>query len=312
MRNLAEESPRQVDPDGLRYLLDDSMESKPRLSAHQSQYDDETARFFAAFNHETGRESLYGGYALGKLPVLSDPAEVIEIADFGCGTGWLTRTMATNNERAIVYGLDSSSAMLTLAYALTAKELMNDGRIFYGKNLPEDRLGKISFVTAIHIHYHFETPEELKKDFFGKIASLLKVGGQVVLIGCPSNYLHTPPNHYDNLVNPKDILHGWDNPPDFLLDQDGRVPLSNAPGPISMAPGTRMKAVFTRPFPSSPMIPKQKRIDDTYWPDDYLIEVAAMSGLIFKQKTFLPSGGSAHAYMGMTFQKRGREAPCFD
>jgi SAM-dependent methyltransferase len=278
---------------------------KSDLIPHQDQYNDPAADFFNEFNARTGREDLYWGYVRGYLSNKKNLTEGDSItADFGCGTGWLALNQVGVFKE--VYGIDTSASMLKVAIANNKDAT----RIKYHQSAPEHIKGKCDFVSTIHVHYHFPTVEDLKKEFFQVAADLLKPGGEILLIGCPSDYLRDAPEHYKNCINTKDIpseMLKEMSQISLLTDTAGFVPLSAIPKyykdgtPFNLQDGIQMRVVFcTTAFSGE----KRKLcLTDTYWSDKTLISVAEECGLVFEKREDLTWRNHRHAYMALHFKK---------
>ncbi len=282
-------------------------------SIHQSQYTAEIARFFDAFNRQTGRPELYYGYLAGCLSTharngsAGKRKERIAV-DFGCGTGWLTpRLLPLGFSR--VYGIDTSVEMLSLAFRRTSRDLATGGQLSYHQEIPKGIVGKCSLVTAVHVHYHFEPYEKLKTGFFGVIASLLEEKGEAILVGCPSAHIHNTPDHYQNSVHvkdiPEDVLKRASSPI-FLADEEDYIPLSCLP-PFALKDGAQMKVTFKAEGANGGV--ETKSLVDTFWSDEALTQAAEESGLSLIGKQNLTSGGHSNAYMMMHFRKTPTKSP---
>jgi SAM-dependent methyltransferase len=298
---LAGEPPRQV-ADSAATVSDVSS-----VVCHQNQYDDSAARFFKDFNSRTGRDTLFWGYMEGHLSNNKDLIHDESVAvDLGCGTGWLVPNLALNFQE--VYGIDTSASMLRVALAKR-----NGERIKYYQKAPEHILGKCDFVSAIHVHYHFDTIEKLKREFFRVAADLLKPDGEFLLIGCPSDYLRDTPEHYKNHISTNDI-------PDGILkqmsqislltdtaDTTGFVPLSTLPKsykdgtPFNLVDGTQMKVVFNTTDNSGKV--QTLSLTDTFWSDKTLIRTAEECGLALEKRKDMTWRDHPNAYMALHFRK---------
>jgi len=277
-------------------------------SIHREQYDDNMASFFEMFNQLTGRRELYQGYLTGCLSQKrSMQSKTKQIAvDFGCGTGWLTRLLPQLGYGR-VYGIDTSMSMLRLAFDGTARELTTSGQIRYMPEVPRDIVGQCNLVTAVHVHYHFVPYEQLKTNFFGNISSLLKEGGEAIIIGCPSDFIRKTPYHYQNNIHlsdiPPEVLKKASDPT-FLADEDGYIPLSDLPE-FKIQDGIQMKVSLKAIEPNGTA--HLQRLTDTYWSDKALENAAAESGLHLVNQQNLSSGGHMNAYMAMHFRKNSNK-----
>lgn len=276
---------------------------------HQTQYGEDVARFFDIFNQLTGRRELYQGYLAGYLGQKSYPNDGKNIAvDFGCGTGWLARNLTQYNFTH-VYGIDSSKAMLEVAFQNAGKEIAERKSLRFLSRVPAALIGQCRLVTSVHVHYHFVPYEKLETGFFGTISSLLKKGGESILIGCPSDYIGRSPVHYQNSVHIKDVPASiLEQRPMVanLKDNDGYIPLSTLPN-FSLAEGTQMKVTFKVKEPNG--TEHTANLLDTYWSDEALIKAAKTSNLELICKRNLTSGDYPNAYMVMHFKKTSGSAP---
>lgn len=286
-------------------------------SIHQTQYDSGTADFFEIFNRLTGRPELYYGYLAGRLKATelhsknggngSTNKQRIAV-DFGCGTGWLTSRLPQLGFSR-VYGIDTSPAMLGLAFNRTSRELTTNGLVCYRNEIPESIIGKCSLVTAVHVHYHFEPLKKLQSDFFGAISSLLAPEGEAILVGCPSDFVHDTPDHYRNSIHkndiPKDIIDKSSSLA-FLADKDDYVPLSCLP-PFPLKDGTQMKVTFSVQEPNGTR--HEKSLIDTFWSDKALAHAAETAGLDLIGQQNLICGRHENAYMMMHLKKSAHPMP---
>lgn len=144
---------------------------------------------------------MYWGFIEGYLSNRNLVSNSENIAvDIGCGTGWLVSNLATKFRK--VYGIDKSEWMLK-----RAKIKNNGDNIEYSTKIPSEILGKCDFVSAVHVHYHFETKDDLKAEFFQTVADILKPDGLFIMIGCPSDNLREAPDHYKNHIKIDELPH---------------------------------------------------------------------------------------------------------
>jgi hypothetical protein len=171
------------------------------------------------------------------------------------------------------------------------------------QTVPDSLKGKCDFLTAVHVHYHFDTKEKLRDDFFKAAAELLTPEGQMLLVGCPSDHIRETPDHYHNMVAisdiPQDIIER-SSQISLLKDEDGYIRLDSLPK-FDLKDGTQMKAVFR-------MIDMQGQarelsLTDTFWSDETLREMAKEAGLTLQTRVNLPLRGHPNAYMVMQFRK---------
>ncbi len=289
---------------------EDGEQGAQPVSIHQAQYTDKIASFFKIFNVLTGRQELYFGYIAGYLTGNSGYARqngkkraVEKVAvDFGCGTGWLTQKLPQFGFSA-VYGIDTSKPMLQVAFSETARELTTDGIVRYHEKIPPGLEGKCDFITAVHVHYHFEPYPELVNRFFKPMAALLQEKGEIIMIGCPSDFIRNTPSHYYNSVHVNDIpedVRGRASSLAVLADGNGYVPLSRLP-PFPLQDGTQMKVTFVAREPTGHELTAS--VIDTYWSDRTLEKAAKEAGLKLIRKVNLASGDHQDAYMAMHFRK---------
>ncbi len=281
---------------------------------HTVQYDEKVASFFNLFNQLTGRSELYYGYLVGSLRAQGNRNKGTQIkkeaiaVDFGCGTGWLTQRLPQLGFNR-VFGIDTSPSMLAEAFHRTSRNLTTSGALCYRHQVPQEIIGKCDLVTAVHVHYHFEPYKKLKDNFFGTISSLLAPHGEAILVGCPSDYIHATPDHYQNSVHindvPESVLDNASSPV-CLTDKDGYIPLSCLPR-FSLKDGIQMKVTFTATEPNGTK--QASSLVDTYWSDNVLIKAAQSQGLELIAKQNLNCGGYENAYMMMHFRKTGVTPP---
>jgi SAM-dependent methyltransferase len=237
------------------------------------------------------------------------PASERKIAvDFGCGTGWLTQKLPTLGYTD-VYGIDLSPAMIKKAFFGTPQHLVSEGTVVYSNELPREIVGKCDLVTAVQVHYHFVPFEQLKNDFFGKISSYLRPNGQAVIIGCPSDFVHDTPDHYQNCVHiddvPPEVLSKATRP-DLLADEDGFIALSCLPK-YKLEDGTQMKVSFSAYDKNNKM--HVHTLFDTFWSDQTMIKTASKMGLDLLHHETLAWDNYPNAYMAMLFKKRPSSTP---
>ncbi len=278
-------------------------QTKIALSADETQYDKATSDFFRIFNEYTKRPLLYYGYMAGALEECAATKSKKRIAiDYGCGTGWLTRQLATLNFTR-VHGIDTSPNMRKLAFSETPNNYIQGGVVTYSHSIPESVIGKCSLVTAVHVHYHFKPLDELRRNYFGAIASALEIGGSAIIVGCPSNYVQATPDHYQNCVHvsdvPKEILEIASDP-EILQDDGGYIGLSCLPR-YGLKDGTQMKVTFNAHDKEGK--PHTATLFDTFWKDATLIKTAAECGLELIKHTNLSYDNHPNAYMMMSFRK---------
>lgn len=267
---------------------------------HQDQYGDSVADFFAQFNAASGRDMLFSGYLRGYLtgrPDLTGDAKIA--ADFGCGTGWFMPHLARAGF-ARVYGIDTAQAMIDIA-AATHRD--NPALLFMATP-PAEIIGGCDLVTAVHVHYHFTTYDELKTLFFAKIAALLRPGGEVLLIGCPSDFVHARSDHCQNYVALAD-LPAHPERPDLIAHADAGdfVPLAAVPW-FKMKDGTQMKVKLRMTGTSREA--KEMELRDTFWTDATLHAAAQSCGLALTQQSNLDWRGETNVYAIMHFRKRAQ------
>lgn len=268
---------------------------------HQHQYDAETAAFFEDFNNITGRSRVYTAYIAGQFD--NHEANKNHIAvDFGCGTGWMTRSLAGHGYKH-VYGIDTSQDMLGLAFRNTSSNLINSSKVMYHDSIPDEIKGQCKLVVAAHVHYHFTPENELVSSFFAPIANMLSSDGEAVLIGCPSDYIKDTPPHYYNSVHidniPQEVRQRMSSG-SFLRDEEGFIPLSCVPG-YKIQDGTQMRATLM--YSKNGELHK-KDLRDTFWSDEKLVEAGKKAGLTMVKKNLLDWDPEyPRAYMMMHFRK---------
>lgn len=286
------------------------MQRQVEESTDETQYDKETAKFFKTFNKYTGRPHLFYGYVVGFLKKIAkkENGKKRIAVDFGSGTGWLTKRLATRYSE--VHGIDTSLPMRKLAFSSTPQDLITNGSVRYAAKAKESIMGQCDLVTAVHVHYHFKPIESLRNNFFGSIASMLKPGGHAILVGCPSDYVADTPDHYQNCVHikdiPKDILE-MATDPETLQDDDGYIGLSCLPR-YPLEDGTEMKVSFFARDKSGKQC--TATIMDNFWKDETLIDTAKDVGLkLVKRDNLDWDERFPNAYMMMVFQKSKTQPP---
>ncbi len=272
---------------------------------HQVQYDQNIAGFFHDFNIHTGRPELFAGYITGhclKDKEVSSGETYGIAADFGCGTGWLSTRLAFDGFEK-VYGIDTSPSMINQAMDKTPSYLLKTGRVCYHVEIPLDILGRCDLATAVHLHYHFNTKEKLRDDFFGVLASLISKNGEVIMIGCPSKNIRNTPDHFYSCIHMDDIpekIACQTLSINDYADQQGYVPISCLPD-FRVEDGTQLKVVFSIQDLSGNV--RKAYLTDTHWNDDMLESVAREAGLSLIRRQELSWRNHPGSYMAMHFRK---------
>ncbi len=109
--------------------------------------------------------------------------EGMQVADFGAGSGFFTRTAARSvGESGVVWAVDLQRDLLPRIKNLAAAEGLHNVEVVYGdisheggSNLPAE---KVDFVIAANVLFMTEHKQEALRE----IARVLKVGGHALII----------------------------------------------------------------------------------------------------------------------------------
>ena len=243
----------------------------PKIAS--TQYNGDVAKFFDLYGQSTRRNDLYTHYFANYGASVSSKSRYVAV-DFGCGTGWLTPTLSSLGFET-VYGIDTSKDMLRKAIRLTSKELLENKSIIYSSKVPDIIVGKCDLVTAVHAHYHFNNLDDLCKNFFGKIASMLNDSGEAIIIAPPQGYIHKRLLDVENFIHKDKIPSHISLPNATPITKKGYISLKNLQK-FFPEDGTEMLVMFDS-------LDGEQRIStnltDRYWSNYTLTGAAQAVGL---------------------------------